>query len=243
MRLSPVAFPQEARHNHKIRPGRSQRLYDRNRWVQARTANGASGWVYSRYITPLEDAKAAYGTTAGKTSPAGKSGPIPTREAGGASAASRPVSKRPPANRDYAQGFLEVDGRKVPLRHAYMTQEPDAFDPTRKIFVVYLTDQPVTSQRWRDRLKDLAYEGKLQCVELDINQSREVIAIVMESPLLRDGYISSAGGHRFDVKTWTSDVVSGTANTQMREPGGQRYRYCVTFRATLKKGDAAQKAP
>lgn len=145
----------------------------------------------------------------------------------------KPTDDKSMVKKDYAKGYFEVDGKKVLLNHAYVEMREDPFDKTKKALWVYLTDRPVPLGDWREQIMDLSYEGKLQFIELNINQSKHIIGMVLETPLLKMGYVSSAGGHTFEDKKFGPSMIEGLAFTDSREFQNQKYSYRVTFRATL----------
>ena len=147
--------------------------------------------------------------------------------------------------KDYAKGYFEVDGKKVRLKHAYVEMREDSFDQDKKALWVFLTDRAVSLDDWREQVISLSYEGKLQYIEFNINQSKHIIGAVIESTLPKMGYVSSAGGHAFEAKTFGPSVVEGSAFTDTREFQGQKYSYRVEFRATLTEdpGDIDRKSP
>jgi len=57
--------------------------------------------------------------------------------------------------------------------------------------------------------------------------------MVLETPLLKMGYVSSAAGHTFEDKKFGPSVIEWLAFTGSREFQSQKYSYRVEFRATL----------
>ncbi len=147
--------------------------------------------------------------------------------------------------KDYAKGYFEIDGEKVHLKHAYVEMREDSFDQDKKVLCVFLMDRAVSSDDWRKQIISLSYDGKLQYIEFKINQSKHIIGVVIESPLLKMGYVSSSEGHAFEAKTFGPSVVEGSTFTDTREFQGQKYSYRVEFRATLTEdpGEIEQKSP
>ncbi len=146
------------------------------------------------------------------------------------------------ATANFAKGFLEVNGKKVELNHAYVDIGKDPFDESKKAYQVYLTDIPVPGKDWQEKINDLAWNGKLQYVKLTIDQSKHIISMVMETPLLDGGNISSSGGHTFKAKTFGPTVLEGSAFSGSKEFGGQQFSYRITFRVIL-AGNGGEKSP
>ncbi len=134
---------------------------------------------------------------------------------------------------NFAKGFLEVNGKKVKLNHAYVDIGKDPFDESKKAYQVYLTDIPVPQENWREKIRDLAWDGKLQYVKLTIDESKNIISMVMETPLLDGGNISSSGGHTFKAKAFGPTVLEGSAFSGSKEFDGQQFSYRITFRVLL----------
>ncbi len=158
----------------------------------------------------------------------------------GTSAIFKPTTDRSQIKKDFAKGYFEVDAKKVVLTHAYVEMRQDPFDKTKKALWVYLTDRPVPLSDWREQIMDLSYEGKLQYIELNINRSKNIIGMSLETPLLKMGYVFSAGGHTFEGKKFGPSVIEGLAFTESREFQNQKFSYRVEFRATLMEKTGAK---
>ncbi len=210
-------------------------------WLRVQNNAGLTGWVSIRYVQflgkkrmkPSEDVKKAKGAAA--PSPPDRKG------TGGKSVPLTAKIDDTAAKKDFARGFFEVDGQKVPLKYAYLETRKDPFDKTQRVFRVFLTDRRVPVNDWHSRIMELASQGKLQYLELTLNQGRHISGVALETPLLKSGYVSSAGGHRFEAKTFGPSILEGTAFTKTREFQGQKYRYRVTFRATLMQGPGKER--
>jgi len=57
--------------------------------------------------------------------------------------------------------------------------------------------------------------------------------MVLETPLLKMGYVSSAAGHTFEDKKFGPSVIEWLAFTGSRQFQSQKYSYREEFRATL----------
>ena len=187
------------------------------------------GIVQKKLTKIVEAAKSDYKKSESET----VSTDVRSKDGGDTPVVFKPTEDKSPVKKDCAKGYFEVDGKKVLLNHAYVEMREDPFDKTRKALWVYLTDHPVPLGDWHEQIMDLSYEGKLQFIELNINQSKHIIGMVLETPLLKMGYISSAGGHTFEDKKFGPSVIEGLAFTDSREFQNQKYSYRVEFRATL----------
>jgi len=172
-----------------------------------------------------------------KPSPAAavSSGTTQTKEENKAEKAKKVSTETSPAKKDFGRGYLEVDGKKIQLKHAYVETREDPFEQGKKVFDVYLTDISVPMEEgWKWKITSLAQKGKLNYIEISINESEHVIGVVIKTPLLKGGYVSSAGGHTFKAKTFGPSIIEGSAFTKPRELGGQTFGYRAEFRAQVK---------
>lgn len=172
-----------------------------------------------------------------KPSPAAAvpSGMTQAKEENKAEKAKKVSAETSPAKKDFTRGYFEVDGKKIQLKHAYVDTREDPFEQGKKVFDVYLTDISVPMEEdWKWKIMSLAQKGKLNYIEISINESEHVIGVVIKTPLLKGGYVSSAGGHTFKAKTFGPSIIEGSAFTNPREFGGQTFGYRAEFRTHVK---------
>lgn len=207
-------------------------------WIRVSNAAGVSGWAFAQHLEPIDDSLNA------KAEDLKIVDASPLEPRGDSPSMFKPASDKRETENDFAQGFFEVDGKTIPLRHAVAELREDHFDPSRKIIGIFLTDRPVQSDDWREQIQFLSSKGELQLLELSISQSKQIIGAVLETPFLKMGYASSAGGHTFEAITFGPSAIAGSAFTETREFQGQTYGYRVNFKATLTEagGDKKLKA-
>jgi len=204
-------------------------------WIRVSNAAGLSGWAFAQHLEPIND------TSSARAEDLKIAEASPLEPHGDSPSIFKPAADKRAAENDFAQGYFEVDGKKIPLRHAVAELREDHFNTCRKIIGIFLTDRPVQSDDWREQIQSLSSKGALQFLELSINQSKQIIGAVLETPLLKTGYASSAGGHTFEAITFGPAAIAGSAFTEAREFQGQTYGYRVNFKATLTEAGSDKK--
>jgi hypothetical protein len=134
---------------------------------------------------------------------------------------------RPPGT---ATGEVSVNGKTVPLRHAYALSRPEG-----GVFIL-LTDVPLSAKELADgqeRLR-LARAGKLHAVMVPVGADKKATGTVFLHnaagvPLERQGV-----GQYFP-KVFDGKTVSGRLHLDTRASGGVKYRFFATFNAEVYK--------
>ncbi len=162
----------------------------------------------------------------------------------------------PSENTGTASGQLTVAGKTTPLAYAYARAEKGFFDPAKEDILIILSDVPIPEDALADEFArhHLAAEGKLHAVEVTLSSDREPVSggLLHEAFSQTQGYVSVAGMHRFEPKTFDDKLVEGRLS--MSKPSEfmeKSFQYDATFRAavwrrpppTASGPEAAQTAP
>jgi hypothetical protein len=140
---------------------------------------------------------------------------------------------------DRAVGKLVVNGKTIPITHAYAFAKVDAFEET-PLTVVVLCDAPLSTEAVRDRFERERREqvgaGKLNCVQQRINAEKQVINFGVRS--LAFGTMQPDGGsteHVFEAGTFDGKTIAGHAYTRSPQISFDDvpYSYDITFSANI----------
>ena len=142
---------------------------------------------------------------------------------------------------DFADGFLEIDGEKISLKHAFVALREDPFEAGKTVYDVTLTDIAASGPDWQRKIESAVSNGEGHYVQVSINESQQVMGAIIRSQLLKNGYLSTAGGQTFEAGAIELSFIEGTVFKAPTTFQGQTFGYRVDFRAKVRQ--AAEPAP
>ena len=148
------------------------------------------------------------------------------------------MAAQPPAN---ASGALTLDGVATPLRYAYATAEPGAFDKTTEDIRIVLSDVPIEPAARGDifALSRLGRRDEAHIVEVTLNAAGDPIAGAIYASAF-NGMLSLTGMHRFERERFDHAAVAGVLHTRAAgQMAGVTYEYYATFIADIPRPPTA----
>jgi hypothetical protein len=155
-----------------------------------------------------------------------------------------------------ASGTLTVAGKTTPLTHVYARAQKGFFDATKEDILVILSDVAIPEDALSDEFArhKMAADGTLHGVEVVLAPDKQAVSggLLHEAFAETQGYVSVAGMHEFQAKTFDGKVVEGTLSTSKPNTFmNKTFEYTATFRApvwhrpppTATGAAAAQTAP
>jgi hypothetical protein len=148
-----------------------------------------------------------------------------------------------------AAGTLTLDGKPLPLRHAYALAQPNTFEKTKIDIAVALTEKPLPAETLRnvEKLED-ALRNVRGYAFFKINEEGKPIHEVVSHPTLGADTLQMSGFTRaeFTAKVFgkEKDRVEGTLATEQPETFvGHRYELRVDFNAALHQAKKPEPLP
>ncbi len=146
------------------------------------------------------------------------------------------------ASAGMADGTLTINGKSQHLAYAYGWKSPDAFHKGAMHVHVLLSTALIPRAVIGDAmgLIELARQGKLTGVEVELASVNEIVTGNIYSSAFPNAWLSASGMHHFEKSSWTSSEVAG--RLFMSEPvrwgppnagGGITYVYSATFKTTI----------
>lgn len=170
-----------------------------------------------------------------------------------------------PAERHDAQGALTINGKDIPLKHAYAVAElPELAMPDsgKDGYDLIVTDRPLTAAELdcRTLLQYRARKGNVAGIILAVDPSKRASergTLLYQDKQVFFSILGASDEYKFNARTCTRDAVAGRAwmpnEKDMAVTGGPlQVRYDVTVDATVRRpppvsatltGAAASKSP
>lgn len=134
-----------------------------------------------------------------------------------------------------AKGTFTGEGKAIALRHAYALVKPNTLDDNKDALYLVLTDLPVTEATLREEwgLAEAFRDGKLNAIELRLDDNKTPACGQLYHPAFTDGSVSVCGIAKLDLKYFDGKRISGRLYTGKQESFGKQWEFSAQFTAGI----------
>jgi hypothetical protein len=134
-----------------------------------------------------------------------------------------------------AKGTFTGEGKAIALRHAYALIKPNKLDDDEDALYLVLSDVPVTPDMLREEwgLAEAFRDGKLNAIELRLDQNKAPACGQLYHPAFADGSVSVCGIAKLDLGYFDGKRISGRLYTGKEESFGKQWEFSAQFSAAI----------